>query len=728
MKRDRGTFRLRRRLVLGLWCAAVMVMAWKSFEIQVREADRWKALAEGQQRTSGQVAAARGRILDRNGDPLASSREVFSVAAAPQEVRDADWTAGRVATALGIPFEEARRYVAADRRWAVVPGRYGPEVREELQGIRGVYVERETVRSYPRRDLVRGLLGSVVDGRGAGGVEEVYDDLLRGEPGTRVVARGSDGEPIAGESRLVRPPRPGGEVVLTLDRELQEIAQHALGEAVEETGADGGDVLVSRPRTGEILAMASHRSDGTAYLPAITATYEPGSTLKPFTLAGLLREDLATLEDEVDVEGGRWTVHGRTISDVEIHDTLTTVTLRDALRMSSNVGVARAAERMTEEQHYEILRDFGFGVPTGLNLPGEAGGLLRRPEAWSRQSPASLAIGYELGATPLQMVMAYGALANDGELMEPRFVREVRDPDGDVREHHEPRAVRRVVEPEVAAELRYALAEAVSDGTGQAADLGTVAVAGKTGTTRAHGPMGYGSGGYQASFVGLFPVEDPELVVYVRLDRPQGEYYGGATAAPVSRAVMEAVVASRHGPVQRRALAAPSRVGTTGMGYAAWAGDGSRDLGGQEPSGAADGDVAHASHFVSLEGTPAGYTEGEASPPLEPSAAWAGDAHGLEPEFQLVSSSPPAGSRVAPPESGAVSARDGAASENGEAPVTVEVPEVHGASLRGAVRVLHAHGLRAEVEGGEGPFTTLPEPGTEVSRGDTIRVVGEGER
>lgn len=703
-ERGSGTYRLRRRLVLGLWCAAAVVMTWKAFEIQVREADRWRALAEGQQRTSGEVAAARGRILDRSGEALATSREVFSVSVAPPEVRDADHVAGRVATALSIPFDEARTFVAADRRWVVLPGRYGPEVREDLQGIQGIYVDREKVRSYPRAQLIRGLLGSVVDGRGAGGVEQAYDEVLRGEPGTRVIARGSDGEPIAGESRLVQPPRRGGDVTLTLDRNLQEIAQEALAEALEETGAEGGDVLVTRPQTGEILAMTSLREDGTAHLPAITATYEPGSTLKPFTIAGLLREGLATFDDEVDVEGGRWTVHGRTISDVETHDTLTTVSLRDALRMSSNVGVARLAERMTAEQQYEVLRDFGFGVPTGLELPGEAGGVLRRPEAWSRQSPASLAIGYELGATPLQMVMAYGALANGGELMEPRFVREVRDPDGGVRERREPRSVRRVVSPEVSAEVRHALAEVVSDGTGQAADLGTVQVAGKTGTTRAHGALGYQSGGYQASFVGFFPAHEPELVLYVRLDRPQGQYYGGATAAPVSRAIMEALVASPGAPVQRRALAAP--VQETGAPSPAFAGS---------PHGSEEASSPPA-HFVSLEGTGAGSSAAGASE-MRPRP---GGVPHPEPAFQLVSSPVPSMENGTP---APADASDGGSAEGSHG---VEVPDVRDVSLRSAVRLLHAEGLRVEVEEGEGPFTTLPAPGTEVTPGDTIRVVEDG--
>ena len=734
MTQRQGTFRLRRRVLLGLWCAAVVVMAWQSFQIQVRDTDRWQALAAGQHSTSADVAAARGRILDRNDEALATSREVYSVAVAPGEVGDADFVAGRLATALDISFDDARRLATSDRRWAVLPGRFGPEVREELHRVTGVYVDREKTRSYPREELVRGLLGSVVDDHGAGGVEQIYDDVLRGEPGSRVVARGSDGEPIAGESQLVRPPQPGGEVALTLDRGLQEIAHHALASALEDTGAQGGDVLVTRPATGEILAMASERPGGASYLPALTATYEPGSTLKPFTIAGLLRHDLASLDEKVDVEDGTWTTHGRTITDVETSDTTTVITLREAVRRSSNVGVARLAERMTEEQQYETLRDFGFGVPTGLELPGEAGGVLRRPDAWSRQSPASLAIGYELGATPLQMAMAYGALANGGELMEPRFVREVRRPDGSAKERHDPRSVRQVVSEDVAAELRQTLAEAVSDGTGAQADLETVAVAGKTGTTRAHGPMGYQSGGYQASFVGFLPADDPELLVYVRLDDPQGEYYGGATAAPASRAVMEALVASPGALQQRRALASPALESPLASGFADASGrTANRSTGGfEEGRPDAEGSAGGVSGFVALDGVageaPAAQMVRDGGP------SWGGAASSGEPGVRLVSA---AQAPAAGPESGGPTAAgaggepedpsESAETSNGEvAEAPVRIPEVEGLSLRQAVGALHEEGLRARIPSGDGPYTTVPEPGTEVGMGDTVRLVPEG--
>jgi len=251
-------------------------------------------------------------------------------------------------------------------------------------------------------------------------------------------------------------------------------------------------------------------------------------------------------------------VEGRTLTDTHPHEGMT---LADALRVSSNIGVAKAAQGLSPAQQYQNLRDFGFGSPTGIEIPGEAEGKLHRPTdpEWSRQSPASLAIGYEIGVTPIQMVMAYGALANGGKLMEPHLVRELRSPEGKVLFRSKPRVVRQVLPSAIAREISRVLVDVVEDGTGTEAHLATFTVAGKSGTSRAYGPRGYEPGDYYASFVCFFPVEDPQLVVYVKLDRPQGAYYGGATAAPVTRATMEAVLAARHAPIDREALASLTR-------------------------------------------------------------------------------------------------------------------------------------------------------------------------
>ena len=547
----------RRRTLLAFWLLAGAGLLARAVQVQVVEAAEWQRVAERQHRRTLEIPAPRGSILDRDGTSLAVSHERIRVAVAPREVRDPERTADVLVEALGLDPGAARRATTASDPWVVLPGRFPPSVRQAVDNLRGVYLERELERLRPHGALAAGLLGRVLEGRGRGGVEQALDSVLAGRPGREVQARDNAGRPIPGESFVLEAPSSGGEVVLTLDLDLQEIGREALVEAVTRTGARGGDLLITDPRTGEVLSLVSVREDGAPALTAINTPYEPGSTLKPFTVAGLLARDRAELSDSLDAEDGRWRVAGRTLTDVHPHDR---ITLADALRVSSNVGIAKAASALAPAEQFETLRDFGFGAPTGVNLPGEATGTLRRPEEWSLQSPASLAIGYEIAVTPLQMAMAYGALANGGWLMEPRIVREVRAPDGSLRERRSPRRVRRVIPEAVARRISGVLVDVVEDGTGTAAQLGGFRVAGKSGTSRAYAADGgYERGSYFSSFVGFFPAEDPQLVIFVKLERPEGSYYGGATAGPVTRSTLEAILAARTAPLDRRALVTAAR-------------------------------------------------------------------------------------------------------------------------------------------------------------------------
>jgi cell division protein FtsI (penicillin-binding protein 3) len=541
------------------WLAASLGVFLKAGKIQVLERDHWRAAAEGQQEELVKIPAPRGAILDRNGDPIAASHETFRVSVAPGELPEAlrAETVARLAAELDLPRTTRRRVADPGNKWVVVPGRYPPLTQEALRSIPGVYFEKELKRYYPRGTLAQGVLGTVHDGTGKGGIEGRFEDHLRGTPGEEVQARDNEGRPIPGQAYPLAAPRPGGQVTLTLHRDIQEIGHAALTRAIEETGARGGDLLISDPKTGEILALVSIQDGNAAALSAINTPYEPGSTLKPFTVAGILMNGVGALGDSIDTEGGVWRVEGRTIRDVHVGGK---VTLADALRFSSNVGVAKAAQALDHAQQYEILRDFGFGSLSGIGLAGEVEGILRRPPNWSRQSPASLAIGYEIGVTPIQMVMAYGALANGGRLMEPLLVKDLRDPEGRVIQRFQPRVVRQVIPPALARELSEVLEGVVEDGTGTGAKLGAIPVAGKSGTTRAYQARGgYEPGEYFSSFICFLPVEKPQLVVYVKLDRPEGAYYGGAAAAPVTRATMEAVLAARQAPIDREALASLTR-------------------------------------------------------------------------------------------------------------------------------------------------------------------------
>jgi cell division protein FtsI (penicillin-binding protein 3) len=515
-------------------------------------------MAQAQHQTDVEVAATRGSILDRDGAPLAVSRERLRVSVAPGELGDVEATRTLLRETLGLSRSAVDRLTSSDRVWAVAPDLYAPVVREQLRGVRGVHLERVLQRYHPHGDLARGLLGALREDQGAGGIEFAFEDVLGGTPGREVIARDNVGQEIPGERMMMKPPRAGGEIVLTIDMDMQEIAQEALLDAIAETEARGGDVVITDPVTGEILALVSIRGGRTTSLSAVSTPYEPGSTIKPFTVAGLLQNGLASLDDSVDVGDGRWEIDGRLLRDTH---TKGLISVAEALRESSNIGIAKLAAAFSPGLHYETLRDFGFGSLTGIELPGETAGMLRRPDRWTAMSGESLAIGYELSATPLQLAMAYGALANGGLLMQPRLVLETRTPDGQVADRNEPEIVRRVVSARVAEEISEALVDVVEDGTGSSARMASFRVAGKTGTAWLDSGGGYERGAFYSSFAGFFPAEDPQLVVFVGLDRPQGTYYGGAVAAPVTRATMEAALAARTTPLDRAALIRSTRGG-----------------------------------------------------------------------------------------------------------------------------------------------------------------------
>lgn len=658
----------RRRALLGALLLVGSMVLGRAFELQVLEGGRWHSRALGQQRQRMVLPAPRGTIYDRNGVPLAASHEAYRISVAPGELRDRRAVAERLADVLGLTAVQARRAVDPRRVWYVLPGRYDEVARQRLAGEPGIHFERVVERLYPHGDLALELIGRVgADGRPRGGLELEFDSLLSGRPGEAVVRRDVRGRIVPGSLIPVVEPVPGHDVVLTIDHALQEIADDALRHAVEETEAVGGDLVLADPETGEILAAATVRRGGARNWLAVMEPYEPGSTIKPFVAAALLSEHRATLGDSIFAEHGRYRQGGRTITDAHGYGWLT---LRDALRFSSNIAMAKAAGRLEPAEQYGYLRDFGFGTPTGIAYPSEASGLLRRPDQWSRYSQSSLAMGYEISVTPLQMVLAYGALANGGVLMEPRLVREVRARDGRVVERFEPQPVRRVVSGGIARQISEALVEVVEAGTGKAAGLGTFEVAGKTGTARQFRDGRYEAGSYTASFAGYFPADDPQFSFLVRLDRPKGAYYGGLAAAPVMRATLAAALAARETALDRRAVAAA---------------------------------VVRESDR-SAERT-ARSQRGRARPPAG--------------TVSSVGGPPPAGPFIF-----ALNASRAFASEAVAAQTAREVPDVVGLSLRDAARRLHAAGFRVVVDGTGAVAGTTPRGGARARPGAVVRVRG----
>jgi cell division protein FtsI (penicillin-binding protein 3) len=534
---------------LAIFALAVIVRA---AQVQLFQADLWRHRAQRQQFAAADIPAPRGNIFDVSGVPLAQSRPTVRLRVAPKELKDRVATA-RALTKLGVPREWVGRATDPRRAWVEIPGSYSPGDAAAVTHMRGIYSDPGVERVYTQREAMRRLVG-MVDARGVAvdGLELTLDSLLRGEQRVTRLARDSRGARIDAPDDSA--PEPGDDVVLTINQSLQEISERALEDALAGTKADGGDIVIIDPHDGEIRAMASLRSDPrSAGSPAVSEPFEPGSTLKPLLASRLLQLQRAKPDEVMNTENGTFVLDGRTITDEHKKSEMS---LADVIRYSSNIGIVKFTSRFSSREKYDALRDFGFGMPTGLPYPAEAAGTLRLPKEWSKLSPASLAMGYEIAVTPLQLAAAYVPVANGGLLLEPALIHEIRAPDGKVRYHHEPRVIRRVMDENVAAEVRQMLEGVVTGGTSREAAMVNFDVGGKSGTSRRTvGKHGYGAGKYTASFVELFPLQAPQYVMLVKLNNPKGDIFGGSTAAPVSKIVLQAALAASNASLDRSKLA-----------------------------------------------------------------------------------------------------------------------------------------------------------------------------
>jgi cell division protein FtsI (penicillin-binding protein 3) len=545
-----------------LGVAAILARA---VQLQLVQGDTWAAQAEHQRTERVVLPARRGALYDRNGVPLAVSQEFYHVGIAPNELNNPRATGQLVSHQLGVSWPALQRDLRT-KRWVYYHGPFSATQVERLRRVAGVHLTSDFQRFYPSRTLARPIIGGLSPDRptGAAGLELSLDSILTGEPGEAVLLKDRAGRRYDSPARVVREPVPGNDVVLTLDAELQEIAERGLDEALGAMDAEGGDVVFLDPINGQLLALASGRSGsrrtGVPRASTFTDPFEPGSTAKLFTAAALLFHRRVDSNDAVFAEGGSWHMpinssgRIRVISDA--HKTKGNLTLAQTIQVSSNVGMAKFSSRLSPEEQFEMLRDFGFGTLTGAEFPSESRGRLARPDRWQPMyTRASMAMGYEFGVTPVQLAAAYAAIANDGLLLTPTLVREIRSPSGDLLYQHQPEPVRRVVTPEIARQLREFLKGAVGEGgTGEEAQLVNYSLLGKTGTAVRFEGGRYIHGEYTASFAALFPADHPQLVVIVKIDNPRGRYYGGLTAAPVTRTMLQQALASRRVAIDRSRL------------------------------------------------------------------------------------------------------------------------------------------------------------------------------
>lgn len=516
-------------------------LAWSLVDIQIVSHQAYLEAAQRQQKKRVVIPPRRGTIYDRNGVALAANREQYRIFLVPRSIDDVERFL-RTFTAIVPSSPRVLRAKIAQGGWYVrLPGSVSRQVVRELEasGIQGVGVETSFVRHYPYGDLARDLLGRVdLDNVGLEGIELQYDDALRGRPGYAVHQRDALGREYPNFTYPVEPPRHGKDVYLTIDLALQEIAEAALESAIEKTRAKSASFVVVDPLSGEVLAMANAAAgDPTAVRNHVVVdVFEPGSTFKVVTLAALYDEGLAAPTDSLFCENGRWIDGGRTLTDVHPYAWLT---VEQVIEESSNICAVKLVQRLGNQRFHEYARRFGFGLPTGIDFPGEPRGTLKRPDRWSAMTPASMAMGYEVTATSLQMAMAYSAIANGGNLMRPYLVRRVTGREGRIEFEGRPQRVRQVVRPETAHLITRALVRVVESGTAQNAHMTVLPIAGKTGTAKKTAAGGYASGLYTSSFVGFFPAGEPRYVAFVRVDEPVGSFFGGAVAAPVFRQTVE---------------------------------------------------------------------------------------------------------------------------------------------------------------------------------------------
>jgi cell division protein FtsI (penicillin-binding protein 3) len=567
-------------LRLRYWFVCTVFLVWaglivsKLFWLQIVRHREFVEKAEKQQQHTFEVAPRRGVLYDRNLRELAMTVQADSFFAVPSEIDDKDKAATIHALAQVVHTSpeddwttEARitERVNASRGFAWIARRLSPEVAAKVKALnlKGIYDQKEFQRFYPDSEIAAQVLGYVgVDDNGLGGMEQKFDAGLHGEPG-RMYAALDARRHVMGSTE--HDPEPGENLVLTLDENIQFIAEKALDAAMARTHADNGTAVVQDVHTGQILALAirptfnpndfRHTTPALLRDHAVSDVYEPGSTFKLVTYAAALDQHITSPDDKIDCQGGAITFNGRTIHD-DKSDHYGVITVHEALEHSSDVAAVKLALRMGPDHFYDYIRSFGFGQKSGLELPGETRGLLRKPAHWGATSIGSIAIGQEVAVTPVQLVSMVSTIANGGVYLPPHVVLTTQDKYGRVAGTQStqlaaypfhagedlpnplPPGAHRVISTMTAAEMRKMMEGVVLYGTGKQAQLNGYSSGGKTGTAQKIDPAThtYSKTMHVASFAGIAPVNNPVIAVAVVLDNPKGggaSYYGGAASAPV---------------------------------------------------------------------------------------------------------------------------------------------------------------------------------------------------
>ncbi|HHV72779.1 MAG TPA: stage V sporulation protein D, partial [Clostridia bacterium] len=504
------------------------------------------------------VEPKRGIIYDTKGRELAVSASVDSIYAIPSEVENPEETAKYLAAELGMDEEEIYTKITRRRAFEWVKRKVeqdvGKRIRKliEEKKVTGIAVTEESRRFYPKGMLAAHVIGFAgIDSQGLYGVEKTYDSELRGKPGTIKVEKDGQNRIIPYAAQQYIPPTDGNNIYLTIDEVIQHIAEREAEKALNENAAKNVSIVIMQPKTGAILALANRPSfDPNNYQEydqslwrnvAVSNSYEPGSTFKIVTTAASLQEKLVSESDRFYCPG-YIKIPGSTIRCWKAggHGSQT---LAEVVQNSCNVGFVQMGLELGQEKFYEYVRNFGFGQKTDLDLIGEASGILIPESRLKSVDLARIAFGQSISVTPVQLVSAVSAVANGGVLLKPQIVKQITDSNGEIIKEFQPQQVRRVISKEIADQTLALLETVVSEGSGKNAQVPGYRIGGKTGTAQKVIDGRYAEGKYISSFIGIAPLNDPQIVVLVVIDEPSGgAYYGGQIAAPVAGNVMKDVL------------------------------------------------------------------------------------------------------------------------------------------------------------------------------------------
>ena len=525
-------------------------------QLQVVNGARLQQLAQRQQLETILFEPHRGRILDRQGRPLAVNVEVPSIYAVPSAIPDPHAFAMRVAPLLDQRTADVERRLEVGREFAWLARKVSPQVVTRLRALGlddQLGVLPEDRRAYPDGQLAAHLLGFAgIDNQGLSGVELAYDEMLRGTAGKAIVARDGLGRVLVEIQHAVPAPQDGRDILLTIDQVIQHIAERELTTAVAESGARGGWVVVMDPTNGEILAMAAVPAFDPNLVPqmrpsrwvnpAVSEAHEPGSTFKIFLMAAALDSGAVVSTDRFYCGGSLKAPGGAVIRD-SLNKRHGWQTMAEIVKNSCNVGAAQVGTHLGKAEFYNYIRAFGFGRPVGIDLPGESSGIVPPPSSWLGPGLQTISFGQGISTTAIQLLTASTALVNDGTVVRPYVMRAQRDREGRLVAAIGRQPLRQVIKPETARAIVQMMVGATEGGTGKGARIDGYAVAGKTATAEKPAPTGgYDPGRYVASFLGLVPVPDPRLAILVALDEPHGAYSGGEVAAPVFKQIASQIL------------------------------------------------------------------------------------------------------------------------------------------------------------------------------------------